>query len=219
MRVCIVGGGKVGYYLAKTLIENSHDIIVIEKNKLVAEKFSNSLGVPVVLGDGTSLESLSSVKCEECDALVAVSGRDECNLIACQLAKKVYDVPKTISRVNNPKNSQILKQMGIDITISSTDNIARLLEREVETDNIKQLIGITGDNSINEILINEKFPFNGKTLMEIPVPKDSVIISVTRKGELIIPRGHTNILVGDRILCLASDDALHKLVVDWKLDK
>ena len=80
MKICIVGGGKVGYYLAKTLLEHGHEPIVIEKNKTTAEKLANSLDIPVIVGDGTTLETLSSAKCEECDVFITVSGRDECNL-------------------------------------------------------------------------------------------------------------------------------------------
>ncbi|MEG2053461.1 MAG: TrkA family potassium uptake protein [Oscillospiraceae bacterium] len=218
MKVCIVGGGKVGFYLAKTLLEHGHQPVVIEKDEFAAEKLANSLDISVLVGDGTTLETLSGAHCEDCDAFVSVSGRDESNLIACQLAKKVYNVKKTISRVNNPKNEGILKQLGVDIAVSSTDSIARLLEREIETDKIRQLLSLSGDVSISEIMIPDHFPHHEKTLSDITMPKDVVVISVTRNGELIIPRGHTQILVGDKILCLASDAALHELVVAWKLD-
>ncbi len=218
MRVCIVGGGKVGFYLAKTLLEHDHEPIVIEKDEVSAENLANDLDIPVLVGDGTTLEMLSSANCESCDAFVSVSGRDESNLIACQLAKKVFGVKRTITRVNNPKNAKVVKQLGVDIAISSTDTIAKLLEREVETDKIRQLISLTDGVSITEICLTEKFPYNGKTLMEIEIPSDFVVISITRDAELIIPRGKTEVYAGDKVLCLGNEDALHSVMLDWKLE-
>lgn len=217
MKVCIVGGGKVGFYLAKTLLEHGHEPVIIEHNEQSAAKIVDNLDIPVLIGDGTTLEVLSSAHCEECDAFVSVCGADESNLIACQLAKKVFDVKKTVSRVNNPKNAEILKQLGVDIALSSTDNIARLLEREVETDKISQLMSLTGDVSLTEINIPENFPYNGKSLSAITLPADVNIVSVTRGGKVFIPRGHTKIFIGDKVLCLAKDTAMHQLAIEWKL--
>lgn len=217
MKVCIVGGGKVGYYLSKTLQEHGHHPIIIESDEESAAKTANSLDIPVIVGDGTTLEALSSAHCEECDALVSVTGRDECNLIACQLAKKVFSVPKTVSRVNNPKNASILKQLGVDIAISGTDSIARLLEREVETAAFRQLLSLSADVSLTEINLTDSFPYSGKTLSQLRIPDDVVIVSVYHNNELIIPRGTTPIMSGDRLLCLARDTVSHDLMREWKL--
>ncbi|MDO5601530.1 MAG: TrkA family potassium uptake protein [Oscillospiraceae bacterium] len=217
MKVCIVGGGKVGYYLSKTLREHGHQPIIIENDEESAAKTANNLDIPVIVGDGTTLEALSSAHCEDCDALVSVTGRDESNLIACQLAKKVFSVKKTVSRVNNPKNANILKQLGVDIAISSTDSIARLLEREVETAAFRQLLSLSADVSLTEVNLADTFRYSGKTLSDLRIPPDVVIVSVYRDDELIIPRGTTRILAGDRVLCLARDTAFHDLMREWKL--
>lgn len=218
MKICIIGGGKVGFYLAKSLLEHGHTPIVIESRPRDCEKLADTLDIPVICGDGTTLEALEAAGCAGCAALVAVSGDDQTNLIACQLAKKVFGLPKTVARVNNPKNTEVLRQLGVDIPVSSTDNLSRLLEREVETDAIRQLLSMAGGTaSLTEITIPTGFPYAGQVLAQLDMPQDAIIISVTRGDEFLIPRGSTALLEGDKVLCLAKDTAFHTLTEDWGL--
>ncbi|MEG2021537.1 MAG: TrkA family potassium uptake protein [Oscillospiraceae bacterium] len=218
MRVCIVGGGKLGYYLAKTLLEHGHNPTIVEQDLAACEHTANSLDIPVIHGDGTTMLVLQSADVEGCQALVAVTGRDEDNLISCQLAKQVFKVKKTVARVNNPKNAEVLKSLGVDIAVSSTDNIARLIEREVETASIQQLLSLAGGTvSLTEIQIPPTFRYTGQTLAQLVIPPDVVIISVTRNGQFIIPRGTTQIISGDKVMVLAKDTAFHTLNTDWRI--
>ena len=218
MSICIVGSGKVGFYLAKTLLEHGQQPIVIEPDPVSCARTANRLDIPVICGDGTTIEVLEAAGCADCAALVAVTGTDESNLIACQLAKKVFNVPKTVARVNNPQNTRVLRELGVDIPVSTTDNLARLLEREVETAAIRQVLSLAGGSaSLTEILIPEDFKYRGQMLSQIQMPADTVVISVTRGGELIVPRGNTTILPGDRVLTLAKETAFHTLTTDWGL--
>ena len=129
MRVCIVGGGKVGYYLAKTLLEHGHTPVLIEDDPAMCRKVADSLDLTVVCGDGTFAEVQESADVAHCSAMVAVTGRDEDNLIVCQLAKQVFKVKRTVARVNNPKNAAVLKKLGVDIAVSATDNLTHLIAR------------------------------------------------------------------------------------------
>ncbi len=210
MKVLIIGGGKVGYYLAQTLTEHDHEPVVIESNKSASRKIADALDIPIICGDGTSIDVLESANIEKMDAVISVTGKDEDNLISCQLAKKRFNVPKTIARVNNPKNVQIMRTLGVDIAVSSTDNIARLIEREVDATAIRQVLALNqGEATISEIKIPEPYQFNGYTLSQIKMPNDTIIVSITRNNELIIPRGNTKILSGDSILILSKVKALH----------
>lgn len=212
MKIVVVGGGKVGFYLAKTLIEHGHETSVLEMDKELCAELANSLDIPIIHADGTKIEGLLSADIESADALIGVTGKDESNLIACQLAKKLFKVPKTIAKVNNPKNAAAMKELGVDITISSTANIVFMLEREVDTAAIKHLVALNGgESSINEIQLPEQYKLHGKTLMELKLPEQSVIISITRNGRLIIPRGNTEIHSGDKILALVANAFAHKL--------
>lgn len=220
MKICIIGGGKVGFYLAKSLLEHGHEPVVIERQQRNCEKLADTLDIPVICGDGTTLEALEAAGCAGCAAFVAVSGNDETNLIACQLAKKVFGLPKTVARVNNPRNTEVLRRLGVDIPVSSTDNLGRLLEREVETDRIRQLLSMAGGTaSLTEITIPPDFAYAGQVLAELHMPQDIIIISVTRGDEFYIPRGNTPLLAGDKVLCLAKDTAFHTLIEDWGLGR
>lgn len=219
MRVCVIGGGKVGYYLAQTLLEHGHTPVVIEREIENCNRIANNLDITVIRGDGTTLEVLEDAKLEKCQAMVAVSGQDENNLIACQLAKQVFKVKKTVARVNNPRNAPVLKALGVDIAVSSTDNIARLIEREVETASIQQLMSLnSGTASLSQVLIPEDFRFAGETLAQLTIPPECIVISVMRKEQLIIPRGNTQILPADKVMILAQDTAFHQLAKSWRLE-
>ena len=218
MRICIIGGGKVGFYLAKTLLEHGHDPVVVEQQEEAGEKLANSLDIPVIHGDGTSLDTLQAVDLAHCQALVCVSGKDEVNLVAAQLAKKVFSVKRTIVRVNNPKNTEILRKLGIDFVLSSTQNIVRLIEHQVESSAIRHLMGMGGDASLVEIILPAHFRYDGQTLAEIRTPKNSVVVSIFRKDNFIIPDGETKIAAGDRVMLVTSEDALHQLIKNWKIE-
>ncbi len=213
MKVVVVGGGKVGYYLAKTLIEHGHYPTLIEIKKGLCNYLANDLDIPVIFGDGTTLKALTNAGIEDADALVSVTGKDEDNLIACQLAKSVFHVSKTVARANNPKNVAVMKQLGIDITVNTTDNIARSLEREIDLTKMKQIITLhRGEVSIDEITIpSENYPLAGKTLAQLHLPEIFVFISIIREDKLIIPRGNTQVQGGDKIMVLSPTNKLHTL--------
>ena len=202
MNVIVVGAGKVGYYLAETLMEHGHKPFVIERNKELCQKIANNLDIPVLNGDGTTLEALEAAGVEQ----------DEANLIACQLAKQRYGVRRTVARVNNPKNLKVMKKLGVDIPVSSTDNIARLIEREIDAAVIKQLLSINrGEATISEVEIPRHYEKNGTSLSKLDLPDECVIVSITRDGNLIIPRGNTQILSGDKIIVICRNEYLHDL--------
>lgn len=212
MIVIVVGGGKVGYYLSKTLLEHGHEPRIIEINRDLCQKCANDLDVPVIIGDGTTIKALGEAGADEADALICVTGKDEDNLVACELGKRVYNIKRTVARVNNPKNASIMKRLGVDIPISSTDNIARLLEREVDSAAIKNLMSLNrGETSLSEIMLPADFKYSGKTLAEIRLPEDSVIVSISRDDQIIIPRGSTILQAGDHIIAITKDNTLHEL--------
>lgn len=212
MRVIVVGGGKVGYYLTKTLLDHGHTPHLIEFKREVASHIANELDVAVICGDGTTLDVLESAQTTGADALIAVTGRDQDNLIACQLAKRIFKVKRTVARINNPKNAPVMKQLGVDIPISATDSIARLLEREVDTAAIKQLMPLNrGEASLSELQIPANYSKSGVRLMELRLPEESVIVSISRNGNLIIPRGNTQIMAEDKIVVVCANSAVHEL--------
>lgn len=207
MYIVIAGGGKLGYYLVKTLLPYKHKIAIIEPLEDVCNKIANELNIPVVNGDGTDLEVLSEIELQKCDIFIAVTGKDQDNLIACQLAKRNFGVERTIARVNNPKNIEIFQKLGVDIPVSSTSIIADLIEQEVDYSGIKTLLRLkTGKLVLNEILITDKSPVCDKALKDINIPKDCVVISVIRNDDVIIPNGFTMLKDGDYIITVSSSE-------------
>lgn len=207
MYIIIVGGGKLGYYLVKTLLPYKHKIALIEPLEDICEKIANELNIPVINGDGTDLDVLSEIEVEKCDIFIAVTGKDEDNLIACQLAKRNFGVERTIARVNNPKNIEVFQKLGVDIAVSSTSIIADLIEQEVDYSGIKTLLRLkSGRLVLNEIVITSKSPVCNKTLKDINIPKDCVLISVIRDEEVIIPNGFTMLKEGDYIITVSSNE-------------
>ena len=212
MRVIVVGAGKVGYYLTKTLLEHGHTPVVIEANHQLCSRIANDLAVKSIHGDGSTIDILEAAGTGEASSFVTVTGSDETNLVACQLAKRVFGVKKTVSRVNNPKNLSVMKRLGVDIPICGTDSIARQLEREVDVAAIKQVMALgNGQATISEISLPNGSPLDGVRISDIRLPDECVIISISRSGEIIIPRGKTTLASGDTILVLVGDTETHKL--------
>lgn len=201
MKIIIVGGGKVGFYLAKTLRGEGHDTVIVERDKEQCKVCANLLDVTVCAGDGTSQNTLRAAGAEEADVIVAVMGSDESNLVCCQTAKKIFGVRKTIAKVNNPNNVEALRRLGVDTAVSATDYIIQFLEREVDISAIRELIPLNdGEASLLEITLPENYKLAGDTLMDISLPQSCNVVCINRGGKTIIPRGQTKLHSGDVLL-------------------
>ena len=126
MFVLVVGGGKVGYYLAKELIDSGHEVALMEKDAARARQIADEIGSIVIPHDGCEGKYLAEAGCNRADVVAAVTGDDEDNLVICQMAKHHFDVPRTIARVNNPKNEALFRHLGVDELISPTRMILGL---------------------------------------------------------------------------------------------
>jgi trk system potassium uptake protein len=205
--IIIVGGGKVGYYLCKTLLPSNHKIVMIEPVKSICEKLANELKIPVLNGDGTDIEKLRQIEIEKADTFIAVTGKDEDNLIACQLAKRKFGVKRTITRVNNPKNIKVFEKLGVDKVFSTTSIIADMMEQEIDYEGIKTLLKLkSGKIVLNEITISADSPVCNKSLKDVTIPKKCILVSVLRDEEVIIPNGYTVIKENDYIIAVSSED-------------
>ncbi len=131
MYAIIIGGGKVGYFLSRDLLDRGDEVTLVEKDQARADWLEGQLGSIVMRGDGDEMAFLSTTGIERADAVLAVTGDDEDNLVALQLAKKHFNVPLTIARVNNPANVEIFKALGIDEAVSATEILRNALETKV----------------------------------------------------------------------------------------
>lgn len=202
-----MGSGKVGYYLTRTLIEHKHHVKLIESDEALCKKVATELDMPVIHGDGTHLDVLTDANVQDADYFIAVTGKDETNLIACQLAKLKFGVKKTIARVNNPKNLPVLQSLGIDIVVSSTGFIAGIIERQMDDANTRFLTNImSGQISVKETNVEKGCAMEGKTINEIDLPSHALLISILRQGKMIIPRGNITIKAGDVVVAICPPD-------------
>jgi trk system potassium uptake protein TrkA len=201
--VLISGGGKIGAGLARTLLSRGVEVAIIEKDALQAARVASQLDVPVFVGDGSARGILEEAGASRAKVLAAVTGSDEDNLVACETAKEVFGVEKTIARVSNPKNEDTMRALGVDTTVATTAIISSFIERELPGLQIRTLLSLqAGDVQLIELQVPEGSPAAGRTIRDIPIPPETNIIAVLRKHETIVSRGDTEIRGGDTVLIL-----------------
>ncbi len=209
MYIIIIGGGKVGYHLAKALLDEGHEILAIEKDADKVELICSELGSVCVRGDGCETTTLDEAGTSRADMLIAVTGDDEDNLVACQVAKHKFNVPRTIARISNPKNEAIFKKLGIDATVSSTNVILEYIEQEVPTHPLTHLLEIRDEGlEIVEVKIPPESAAVGKAIKELPLPPESVLSLLIRKQEKPrIPTGNTVLRAEDQIIAVTPPES------------
>lgn len=218
MKIMIIGGGNVGFYLAKSLMADKHSIMIVEENPLHCERLVSGLRskwVQVTQGDGTDIECLRDAGIFNTDVLIAVTGYDQNNLVACQLAKDYFGVKKTISRVKNPKNIRVFEKLGVDSVISSTERIASIINRELEWDDINKILRDHSSTArLREFKVGQKPWLVGHPLKDLGIPKGIIIIAILRLGQAIIPGGETLLQSEDTIILWGEEGILHDFLVE-----
>lgn len=213
MYIVIVGGGRVGYYLTKALLDEGHEVVVVEKEAQIVEDINEELGSICLRGDGCEAFTLAEVGSERADMLIAVTGDDGDNLVACQVGKHKFSVGRTIARIRNPQNEILFKLLGIDVTISSTNVILEHIETEFPTHPLTHLLAIDdGGQEIVEVKIPLDGVTVGKSVRELSIPKRSKLVLVlSQGGKNRIPTSNTIIKGGDRIIALTTHNTEEEL--------
>jgi trk/ktr system potassium uptake protein len=205
--IIVAGGGKVGVNLARELYESGHEVAVIERDSARAATLSNKLDCPVFIGDSSTHDVLEAAGAVNARVFVAATGSDQDNLIACQVAKKVFGVPKTIARASNPKNEEVMARLGVDSTVSSTAIIQQVIERELPTVRIKTLLSLQdGAFQILEYPVDGSSPASGRFLRDIDMPPESNLIAILRDKQTVVPRGETMLSEGDIVVALVNSE-------------
>lgn len=213
MYIVTIGGGEVGYYLAKALLDEGHEIVVVEKDTSRIEFITNELGSICYRGDGCEVATLAEVGTNRADMLIAVTAHDEDNLVACQMAKHKFNVPRTIARIRNPKNERLFKKLGVDVTVSSTDIILEHIEQEVPTHPVTHLVSISDKGAeIVYVRIPPNSTTIGKKVRDLKLPKESLLGLIIGKEVPRLPRGDTIIEEGDHIIAACATTVEQELV-------
>jgi len=206
--IIVVGGGQVGYYLSKALLAEGHEILVLEKDRAKCDRINDELGSICMRGDGCEASILKEAGTGRADMLIAVTDGDEDNLVACQVARHMFNVSRTIARLSNPKNEVIFKKLGIDCTISSTDLILEHIESEVPTHPLMHLLKLRESNmEIVEIRISRGSPAVGKRFGDLKLPTDSMLVLLLRHGQRPQAlRTDTILEADDQVLAVTKSD-------------
>ncbi len=214
MNVIIAGGGKVGEYLAAMLGTGGHQVRVIETQREHVARLERTLPNGVaMLGNATDPSALEAAGIRQANVVAAVTGSDETNLIVTNLARFEFGVPRTIARVNNPKNAWMFtSEMGVDVPVNQADLMAHLIAEEMSLGDMMTLVKLRkGQYSLVEEKVDPNAPAAGQALRDIRLPEACAIVAIIRKGELMLPRGDLVLQPVDEVLALASESATIRL--------
>lgn len=208
MYVLIVGGGKVGSHLAKTLASEGHQVTIVEVNSdrcAVLEDLMDD--VRIICGDGDEPYVLDEADARNADALVAATGHDEDNLVVALLGKMEYDSPLTVGRINNPSNAWLFtERFGVDVPVSNTAIMADVL-KSVSLGDIVTKLRLKAENMvIDEIVLPAAAPAVGQKLSELALPEGSQVMAIVSAGSVVVPRGETVLSAGDELLILTKSE-------------
>lgn len=207
MKVVVIGGGKVGFYLAKTLKQRKHDVTIIEKDMELCNKIAQQVDIDVINGDGTDIDVLKDADIDITDVVAAVTGKDEENLVICQVVKNNFSIQETIARVNNPKNQTLFKTLGVDNTVCSTQVITNLIDWECESEQIKIIqMFERGQMLLVEIHIDKKMTWCNKYVKDLNIPDNTVLTSIFRLDKVIYPNGETLIKENDKVVIVTDNN-------------
>lgn len=205
MNILIVGAGKVGYSLAKRLIADKHTVSIIEKDRVICEELAKELDILVIHGDGCDPRVLEEAGIERADVISAVTGDDEDNLVICQIAKERFNLRRTVGRINDSKNERIFTELGVDVPIDSTAIIAKIIKGEAAFEDFVNLMSFQrGKLVIVRLDLPEDSPVINKKVKDVTLPPDSVLVSILRAEEVIVPKGNTVFKPSDDVIAITS---------------
>ena len=201
--IIVVGGGKVGWNLARELLDKDHEVTLIESDRNRYLTIEQELEHSVQYGDASELWVLERAGVSRADLVIAVTGDDEDNMLICQVAKEKYLVDRIIARVNNPRNRQWFELLGVKPYVSATDLILRVLEHEVPEYGLVHLLDLPEERlEIIEILLGDDSRVAGKRVGDLTMPDGSLLISVLREGGGFVPKPDTTLRAGDEVLAV-----------------
>jgi len=203
MFVLVIGGGKVGYYLTKELIASGHEVVLLEKDKERANQIADEIGSGVIAHDGCEGKYLAEAGANRADIVAAVTGDDEDNLVICQMAKHHFDVPRTIARVNNPKNEALFKHLGVDELISPTRMILGSIEQDIPVHELLHLATLgEGELELIEAHLQAGSPAIGRSPSDLTMPEGCSLFAVIRDGVATPLRPDTILAEGDKVIAI-----------------
>ena len=213
MFVVVLGGGKIGANVARSLVRGGHEVVVVEADRARFESIEAEFRPFAILGDATEIYVLERAGLRRPpDIVVAATGDDEDNIVICQLAKEKYGVQKVIARVNDPRNQEHFDLLGIRPTVAATPMILALIEHEVPEHGLVHLLELRDERlEIVEVEIADGAPAVGKRVEQLQLPPSTRLVSVMREGRAEIAVGATELRRGDQVLAILEPGAEDEL--------
>ena len=208
MRIAIAGAGNVGRAIARELLDNGHQVLLIDRDPK-ALKMESVPDAEWLMADACEIASLDNAKLSDCSVFVAATGDDKVNLVASLLGKTEYGVPRVVARVNHPKNEWMFdSSWGVDVAVSTPRIISALVEEAVSVGDVVRLFSIRkGEANLVEITLPDTAACCGKTVGEVELPEDASIAAIVRDGHVITPKDHDVFAAGDELIFVASAKA------------
>jgi trk system potassium uptake protein TrkA len=208
MKVAIVGAGNAGRAIARDLLSNGHQVLLIDKNPK-AIKMESVPSAEWLLADACEITTLDKAGMDQCQVMVAATGDDKVNLVASLLAKTEYGVPRVVARIKHPKNEWLFNSSwGVDVAVSTPRVIAALVEEAVSVGDVVRLFSIkSGEANLVEITLPDGSRCIGKSVSEVELPTDVSIAAIIRDGHVITPTPSTVFSGGDELIFVASSEA------------
>ncbi len=213
MYIIVVGGGRLGYHLLKALLNEGHEVLLLEKNDRICRTIIEEMGSVCYRGDGCEAATLAEVGAGRADMLVAVTGDDEDNLVSSQVAKHKYNVPRTVARIRNPQNEALFKKLGIDTVVSVTPILLEAIEREIPTHPLTSLLTIEEKDLV---IVDVKIPAGsstaGKAVKELSLPGEAkLVLVIPQEGNPHVPSVATVLKEGDQVIAVTSSETTDDL--------
>jgi trk system potassium uptake protein TrkA len=210
--IIIAGGGRVGSHLAKALVNEGKDVVVIEKDPAICEKLASEINALIINGDATNKKILEDARIQGADVFAAVTGFDNENIVACQLAKHSYNVPLVLARIEDTDRAKMMHGMGIDLIVSPAHVAAMVFENAIALPGTTSVLVSGTITRAVEVEVSHDSKVKNKKIADLSIPDRCVIAAIYRKGKLIIPRGDTIIKAGDIVAIIGEEGAIRKLV-------
>jgi trk system potassium uptake protein TrkA len=212
MRIAIAGAGNVGRAIARELLDNGHQVLLIDRDPK-ALKIDSVPDAEWLMADACEIASLDNAQLNNCQVLVAATGDDKVNLVASLLGKTEYGVPRVVARINHPKNEWLFDQSwGVDVAVSTPRIIAALVEEAVSVGDVVRLFSFRkGQANLVEITLPDSSICIGKTIEEVDLPEDASLAAIVRDGRVISPTPSDLFIAGDELLFVASTEAEDKI--------
>lgn len=211
--VLLIGGFHKTIYLSQSLLEKGYRVTAVNNDYNHCMQLAEIEGLNIIYGDGTKPFVLEEAEAERKDIAIALTKKDEDNLVICELCKKKFCVNKTLSLVNDPRKTEFFYQMGIDSVVCAISTISRIIEQQAFIDEMAKIVSVE-DNQVHiiELQVKKNMPVSEKKLWELSLPENTIIGYILRNNQGIVPRGDTRILEGDKLIVICSQNNQEQVI-------